>query len=780
MPSNRSPGEREDVVGQLAAVAGLGRFGLQEGDEEAVLREVVRTIAKALDVVDVALFEMLADRSALFGRAGLHSGQLIPANLLVKVRIPAGAGSLPGYAAAVGEAVVSDDIGADPRFQAVAPEFNLPVRGAIAAPISWGERLWGVLVTYCREERTWSDDEVQFVQSVANTAGLVVQRAKVEAELRNSSLGLDLSLAAGGLGAWSFDVERRAMTMNASAMAMLGLDPKAFGGTGPEFFALVHPDDRVPLREAFLADFARGRDQHHVFRVIRRSDGEVRWVEAWAQATARAGSARSLSGVVADITDRRRADAQREALLASEHAARIEAERARERMAFLAEVSAHLGSSLDPVAAGTVVTERCVPYLADVCFVDLIDDLGGLEEQAAQAVDRDSLAAARALRRRRARAPGEDPMASVRRVAIEGRAVLHRGLSDEQLQAMATDAEHLALLRRAGLRSAMIVPLRARDHVIGAVTLLRVTDRDPYDRDDLNLVEDLATRAALAIDNGRLYHSRNRVARSLQAALLPPALPVVAGLELAARYQVAEADVAIGGDFYDAIEVGEREWGVVVGDVCGRGPDAAALTGLVRHSVRTAVVRESLPSRVLAQTNAAVLDQIDDTKFCTAAYLRLTLAPAAAGVGVGVGLGSGAATLDTAVQLMAASAGHPSPAIVRAAGGAELLDCAGTLLGVVEEPVLVDVEATLGPGDAIVLYTDGVTEARHDGEQFGQDRLVEALAALAGSTAEEIAAGLMAAVDAFRSSASDDTAILVVRAAPASVASSRGDMVSAR
>lgn len=772
MPSNRSPGEWDLLVRQQAAVASLGQLGLQAGDYETVLRQAMHIVIDTLNVIDVALFELLADGTALFGRAAIHGGQPVPANLMVKVRIPSGEGSLPGFAVAEGEVVISEDVVADPRFQALAPDFNLPAVGAVAAPIRWGERLWGVLVTYCREPRVWTDDEVQFVQSVANTIGLVVQRAKAEAELRDSSLRLDLSLAAGGLGAWSFDVERRTMTFNASALAMLGLDPDKYGGTAPGFFALVHPDDRVPLRKALLAGFAHGIDQHHLFRVIRRNDGEVRWVEAWGQATEGSASARSLSGVVADITDRRRADAQREALLASEQAARIEAEAARERMAFLAEVSARLGSSLDPAAAATGLAERCVPYLADVFFIDLIDDLGGLEEHAAQAVAPEMMSAIRALRRRPTHEPGDDAMAGVRRVATDGRSVLYSVLSDEQLQAMAADADHLALLRRADVRAAMVVPLRARDKVIGAVSLMRLTDGRAYGRDDLDLVEDLATRAALAIDNGRLYHSRNRVARSLQAALLPPALPVVAGLELAARYQVAEADVAIGGDFYDAIEVGEREWGVVVGDVCGRGPDAAALTGLVRHSVRTAVVHESLPSRVLAQTNAAVLDQIDDTKFCTAAYLRLTLTPP------GVDADDDA-TGETEVRMVAASAGHPCPAIVRAGGGAELLSCAGTLLGVVDEPLLVDVEATLGPGDAVVLYTDGVTEARHDGEQFGEERLVEALAALAGRTADEIAAGLMAAVDAFRSSASDDTAILVVRVVPALVASSRGDMVSA-
>jgi sigma-B regulation protein RsbU (phosphoserine phosphatase) len=226
-------------------------------------------------------------------------------------------------------------------------------------------------------------------------------------------------------------------------------------------------------------------------------------------------------------------------------------------------------------------------------------------------------------------------------------------------------------------------------------------------------------------------------------------LPHIDSLGLAARYRVAEADIEIGGDFYDVIEVGDACWGVVVGDVCGRGPEAAALTGLMRHSVRTSVVRESLPSRVLAQTNDAVLDQIDDARFCTAAYLRLEPGPVGA-----------------PVRVLASSAGHPRPVVLRADGSAELVDCAGLLLGVVPSPALVDVELTLGAGDSIVLYTDGVTEARRGKELFGEQRLLDELRSLAGLDADGIAAGLDEVVRAFQDGANDDVAIVVVQVPP--------------
>jgi serine phosphatase RsbU (regulator of sigma subunit) len=359
---------------------------------------------------------------------------------------------------------------------------------------------------------------------------------------------------------------------------------------------------------------------------------------------------------------------------------------------------------------------------------------------------------AQMLRRRRRELGDQAPTSSGHLEALGGKGVLYQSIDDDQLVAAAADADHLTLFRRFDARSTIMAPLVARGRVIGVITLVRCGDQKLFDTDDLSMIEELAARAALATDNGRLFDSRNRVARSLQEALLPPALPVIEGLALAARYDVAETDVAIGGDFYDVMLVSPGEWGIVVGDVCGRGPDAAALTGLVRHTLRTAVVREQVPSRVLGQTNQAMLQQIDEAKFCTAAYLRVELDRPGPGT----------------VRVSASSAGHPRPVLVRADGRAEVLDCAGTLLGVVADPVLHDVYADLGPGDAVVLYTDGVTEARRGNELFGEARLVRVLSELAGRSAEEIASGLEAEVTDFRRSASDDTAIFVVQAvAPA-------------
>lgn len=749
MTTERTDGEWDQVVRQQAAVARLGQVGLQTHDVEDVLREALLTTAEVLGVEDVAFFELLPGWGALRGRAAFYAGQVVPRATVAKFEIPSTAASMPGYAAQSGRPVVSHDLLADARFNALAPEYDMPVTSAVAAPIRWGDQPWGVLGVWSRAARTWTDDEVHFVQAVASTVGLTVQRSAVEQELRDSSLRLDLSLAAGGLGTWSWDLDQDTVRLNAAALAMHGLTAEEFGGAVDELLAHVHPEDRQELRTA--VGTGEG-EQHHLFRVIRRDNGEVRWLETWGRLLAAPDGRRNVVGVSTDVTDRRRAEEQKELMLAREHAARLEAEGARERLAFLAEASARLSTSLDPDVTLTNLADLCVPYLADVCLIDLIDDEGSLAEHAGRAVTDDALAAVRELRRRRAELGGVGGVYSEMAVAIQARSVLHTEITPDDWAAASVDEEHLEVFRRFNPRSAVVAPLIARGRVIGVISLLSIREGRRYSADEFSLIEEFATRAALAIDNGKLFHSRNRVARSLQSALLPPALPVVAGLQLAARYQVAEADVAIGGDFYDVIEVGEQRWGVVVGDVCGRGPDAAALTGLIRHSVRTVVVREEQPSAVLAQTNAAVIDQIDDSKFCTAAYLRISLDDRS-------GPGS--------VHVVASSAGHPRPAIVRADGGAELMDCAGTLLGVVANPTLVDVEADLHPGDAVVLYTDGVTEARDGHELFGEKRLLGALGALAGRSADDIATGLEAAVAAFRRSANDDTAIVVIQAAPA-------------
>jgi PAS domain S-box-containing protein len=752
MATVRSPGEWNQAVRQQAAVAQIGQLGLRSGDLDELLREAMAIASGALDVANLALFELQPDQTRLLGRVGVFQGTVVGRQRMEDIELPVGAGSLPGYVVEVGEPVRAPDLLGDDRFRAMAPEHGIDVRAALAAPIMWDERAWGVFVVYDDGVRDWTDDEAQFVVTTANTMGLAIQRALIERELRDSSTRLDISLSAGGLGAWSWDLNGDRLRLNASALEMYGLTPEAFTGKGLDFMAVIHPDDRDRFPRVLEGEGSPSVEQHNVFRVIRPDNGELRWIEVWGRPLQAGSPDLHLVGVCSDITERRLLEERQHAILQREHEARVTAEQAHERLAFLADASAVLSSSLDPEVTLLSLGELCVPNLADICFIDLVGDDGYLHHQVGLGSTEARLHDALMLRRRRKELGDNAPTATGHLEALNGKGLLYQSIADDQLVGASADPDHLALFRRFDARSTIMAPLVARGHVIGVITLVRCGEQTLFDDDDLAMIEELAARAALATDNGRLFDSRNRVARSLQEALLPPALPAIDGLDLAARYDVAETDVAIGGDFYDVMLAGPGEWGVVVGDVCGRGPDAAALTGLVRHTLRTAVVRERVPSRVLRQTNQAMLQQIDDTRFCTAAYLRVEVGQPQAGQ----------------VRVSASSAGHPRPVLVRSDGRAEVLDCAGTLLGVVPEPDLHDVDVVLDPGDAVVLYTDGVTEARRGTELFGERRLVRVLADLAGRPADAIASGLEAELAAFRPTARDDTAILVVAAvAPA-------------
>jgi PAS domain S-box-containing protein len=291
-------------------------------------------------------------------------------------------------------------------------------------------------------------------------------------------------------------------------------------------------------------------------------------------------------------------------------------------------------------------------------------------------------------------------------------------------------------------------PLRARGRDLGTLTLRMDPSGRAYDDADRALALQLGRRAGLAVDNARLYDEQYAIADTLQRSLLPPALPDIPGLDAAARYSPMGDGVEVGGDFYDLFATGDSSV-AVIGDVCGKGVEAAALTALARHSIRALARDDPAPSAALERLNRAIVSERGiEPRFSTVAYARL--APAGGGV---------AATVS--------SAGHPPPLVVRAGGRVEPVGRPGTLLGPFPEVRVHDDVADLGPGDALVLYTDGVTEARRGGVMFGEDRLRRLLSGLAGRGADEIARALEEAVVAHHGGPlGDDLALLVLRVRP--------------
>ncbi|MET0816208.1 MAG: GAF domain-containing SpoIIE family protein phosphatase, partial [Solirubrobacteraceae bacterium] len=292
----------------------------------------------------------------------------------------------------------------------------------------------------------------------------------------------------------------------------------------------------------------------------------------------------------------------------------------------------------------------------------------------------------------------------------------------------------------------VVIPIAFAGRVFAALVLCNREARRFMAADRAFLTQ-LADQAAQALERARLYEERAYVARTLQEGLLPDRLADIPGLEVAIRYHSIADGGTVGGDFYDCFDIRPNRWLVLVGDVAGKGTAAAVLTGRARPTLRAIALRDEHPEDVLRFLNEALRRQSSEAAFCTVGCVRLDPAD---GGGFSACLASG---------------GHPYPLLVRAGGRAEDVIVRGTLLGVEAEPVLEQVQLDLAVGDTLVLYTDGVVDARDpSGDQFGEERLRAAIDVAAGGSAEAVAEAVDQAVAAFEADVSrDDRAILALR-----------------
>ncbi|WP_060881393.1 SpoIIE family protein phosphatase [Streptomyces scabiei] len=291
----------------------------------------------------------------------------------------------------------------------------------------------------------------------------------------------------------------------------------------------------------------------------------------------------------------------------------------------------------------------------------------------------------------------------------------------------------------------VVLPLVARNRVIGMLTLGKPTD-EHFRQEILELAEDLSRRAALALDNARLYSERVAISQSLQRSLLPPELPQIDGVEVEVIYRAAGEGNEVGGDFYDLFPIRDGAYGFAIGDVCGTGPEAAAVTGLARHALRLLAREGYAGPAVLDRLNSAIIDEGARSRFLTLLYGELWPQE------------------DGSAVLKVVCAGHPLPLRLRQDGTVEPAAEPQALLGVMEDLELYEQTVTLDPGDVLLCVTDGVTERREGTRMLGDDGLAEVLTTCTGLTAGAVAARVMRAVERFASDApSDDMAILAMR-----------------
>lgn len=467
---------------------------------------------------------------------------------------------------------------------------------------------------------------------------------------------------------------------------------------------------------------------------------------SWSEPTALTEDALSfvdaVAGQLAQAVDRAR-------LYEAEATARRVAEHTSSQLAFLAEASRVLAGSLDLDETLQRLADTVVPRLADWCVVYLRDEHGEPLPVAVSHRDPEQVALVEELQRRwptRLDAPvGAGP------VIRTGEAQVVEEVSEELLRTVAEDEDHLRLLRSVGLGSGAVVPLRIRGRVLGAIASANSRDR-PRDPDHVALLQEVASRAAVAVSHAKAYADRSAVARGLQHSLLPAQLPQIPGLDVAVRYLAAGEGVEVGGDFYDVFAgVGDR-WLLTIGDVRGKGVESAALTGLARHTIRCAALHSRSPRRILADLNTMLLradaEHSDDAgaepRFCT------------------VCLASVRSRADT-TSVTVCNAGHPLPFMLRADGTVTHAGEPSPLLGVFDAPALTERTVHLQPGDTMVWYTDGITE-RRNGDDYFEDRLPAILRELADLPADVVAEQLQHAASTFGSGPpGDDMALVVLR-----------------
>jgi PAS domain S-box-containing protein len=566
-------------------------------------------------------------------------------------------------------------------------------RSAIVSPLlARGRTLGALSLLRLGECEPYGSEDLQLGGELARRAALAIDNASLFSDLQRVEQRLEAILASLAEAITVEDHSGQIIFTNRAAADLLGsattgeLTSARPGTIGARFLILDEEG-----RELGLEDmpgrrlFAGERPEPLLVRNILLATGEERWLMVRSSPITDKQSGRVLYAVnvFENITGVKRAQ------LAE---------------SFMAEASRVLASSMDYQETLRRIARLAVPQIADWCAVDVLDEHGELERVAVHHRDPQMLALAEQLDR--SYRPALEEHAGVPEVIRTGEPRIFTDINPEALADYARDSEHLRLLSAIEATAVIIVPLAAPSRTIGAITLVSSESHRRLTEADLGLAVRLGRRAGTAVESARLYTERTRIASILQSALLPESLPEIPGAELEGLYRAAGELNDVGGDFYDVIDYGPDGWMLVIGDVCGKGPRAAGVTALARHTLRAAAQLGQSPSGMLATLHGALRTQTRGSDLCTVCLVTVQSADRRARIGVSL-------------------AGHPAPLIIAANGDARQVGTPGTLLGVLDPIEINEVNAELAPGETLLLYTDGLLEGGRSAQQLGERGLFE-------------------------------------------------------
>lgn len=748
---------------------------LSEPSLDILLREALEAIARTLKADAVSLLLADDDSSELIARGAFGLDREIDRSL----SIPSGAG-LAGPILATGEPRIIDDLTEIHTMSDVLKTSGQ--HSFVGVPLSSGDRILGVLHATSRQVSMFNEGDAELLMRFAEPLAAAIERVRL----------FDNERIAKHLAERATERVRRLQRITASLVAAVTIneicqviiDEAALGsGDDGERAIWMLRDSSLVL----IAGAGASRDYSEIpidtalpATEIRKR-GEALFVETRAELANRwpmlaGGQIASFAamplivegqclGVMAlgFYEERHFAQDDREYLTATAEQAAVAlaraetrealqaainiAEERREQLDFLAEASERLSKSLDLNVTLQVIAELGVPRLTDRCALFLIEGRDITQRVLAPVLNDDEAALFEESESTRS------SQSAVAEVIRTGQARYIREVEDSMLVADSVSQERLDLLRRVGFGGLLITPMRARGKTLGALAFVNRKER-PINSADRALAEELSARAAMAIDNAMLYSAESHIAHRLAESLLPNHLPTIEGLDIAVRYQFGTSGVEVGGDFYDVFDVGPDEFIVLIGDVQGKGVEAAALTGLARHTVRASARYNTSPAALLRDLNSAIIRNINEnvtnharpwreTRLCTAAIIRLVRRT-----------DSWSATISCA--------GHPIPLMRRPNGNVAGLCKSALLLGVRDDPEYTDSDISLEIGSTIVLFTDGVSERRNGDDIFGGEGIADVLSKIEGS-AKRVANDIVDVAVLHKPFQNDDLVVLAIR-----------------